>query len=600
MEEPAFIGEQKKMELEDDIIRQDTEIKTGEKAIKVDKDDILLDDSDIERIREEVISKDKEEEKIKEEKRANRRAIVSLALGVASWIGMITVIMPIVGGIWSIVDGCTALKGKTKYKKCAIWGIVLSVLLYASVFTICIYGFVSSSKWEEQLNAYIGNEQYTEAQAFIEDEYGIGTLSYVEKSAYLFELQGMYDEAVELWVEYCNNKYSPIDIPDSIINELNEYLDKHEANLSPNTIEKIHSLISSKEVAKAEEQAAKEAEERAAKEAEEQAAKEAEEQVAKEAEEQTAKEAFEIEEKTEKEEVEDVQTSVSDETYFEDEWIDQDSTGIMMYENRGFDSIADFTYQNTDKMNKLIKFYNEALEKDISQFVNVEYEIESILKGSMQYKQTMASTEYKYYGKIKNGLPDGQGIIVEYISNYGVYLPKVLGNFKKGQLDGYAINFAAEPIFQIISEGNYKNDERDGECTLYSSKLLDFDLGIDVDVDVIDQYQRYIRERKRNIDNMEPPIFIDVPLTPVYISSKGKLKDGEMTGDWIAYYVNGNTRSKMKMSGKSGKGTLYYLDGTIQYEGEIKDGKYHGKGTLYREDGSIEYKGKFKNGEIDN
>ena len=47
----------------------------------------------------------------------------------------------------------------------------------------------------------------------------------------------------------------------------------------------------------------------------------------------------------------------------------------------------------------------------------------------------------------------------------------------------------------------------------------------------------------------------------------------------------------------SGKGTTYYEDGTVEYKGEFKKGKYHGKGTLYDEDGNKVYSGKWKNGD---
>ena len=46
-----------------------------------------------------------------------------------------------------------------------------------------------------------------------------------------------------------------------------------------------------------------------------------------------------------------------------------------------------------------------------------------------------------------------------------------------------------------------------------------------------------------------------------------------------------------------GKGTTYYEDGTVEYKGEFKKGKYHGKGTLYDEDGNKVYSGKWKNGD---
>ena len=45
-------------------------------------------------------------------------------------------------------------------------------------------------------------------------------------------------------------------------------------------------------------------------------------------------------------------------------------------------------------------------------------------------------------------------------------------------------------------------------------------------------------------------------------------------------------------------GKLYNLEGSLIYEGEFKNGRYHGKGILYNSDGSVKYEGKFKNGDI--
>ena len=263
-----------------------------------------------------------------------------------------------------------------------------------------------------------------------------------------------------------------------------------------------------------------------------------------------------------------------DSAYIGDEWNYDESNQMsgMLYDERGFDLIINFPFQNTKETKKLIDFYEEILKATDSEFVNVEYGRKGLLDGSKQYKQTLDSTTYKYYGGMKNGLPNGKGIVVEYISNYGVYLPKVLGNFKKGQLDGYAINFSVEPIFQVISEGNYKKGEENGEYVIYSSKLLNYELGIDIDVEVIDQYQSYIRERKYATNSMET-ILIDVPLTPVYIFGTGKLKNGEMTGNWISYYVNGNIKSEIKMNGNEGKGTFYNMDGSVEYKGKFKNGE---------------------------
>lgn len=300
-EEIAIAEARKKVEKEKEAIRQDAEKKAREDAIRIAQEkarkNISSDDEEIKSealklVRDEAVQSAKREEerkqqeeadrKAKEEKKINQKAIVSLILGIASWISIPTVFLPLVLGVWAIVDGCKALKGKTKYKKSAIIGIVLPILFFILLIVgvaLVVMEYKKDLQKEAQLNSYIEKGQYVEAQEYIAQEYKVGTLSYVEKCAQVCELQGMYDEAVDLWVEYCINEYEPINIPDSRINKLNEYLDKHEAELRPETIEKVYNLINSKELAKAEEQAAK-----AAKEAEEQAvekAKEKEKQAAK-------------------------------------------------------------------------------------------------------------------------------------------------------------------------------------------------------------------------------------------------------------------------------------------------------------------------------
>ena len=70
---------------------------------------------------------------------------------------------------------------------------------------------------------------------------------------------------------------------------------------------------------------------------------------------------------------------------------------------------------------------------------------------------------------------------------------------------------------------------------------------------------------------------------------------GEATGlnvIWDAnlpavYIVEGSTEGK-----------LYYPDGTLMYEGQLKDGVMHGKGKLYREDGTLWYNAEFVDGDV--
>lgn len=84
-----------------------------------------------------IVIKDNDSD-ITEMKKVNRKAIISLILGIISWIGIITVIIPIIAGIWSLVDAIKALKGKTKYVKCAWIGLILSLLILIFLIAIII------------------------------------------------------------------------------------------------------------------------------------------------------------------------------------------------------------------------------------------------------------------------------------------------------------------------------------------------------------------------------------------------------------------------------------------------------------------------------
>jgi len=50
----------------------------------------------------------------------------------------------------------------------------------------------------------------------------------------------------------------------------------------------------------------------------------------------------------------------------------------------------------------------------------------------------------------------------------------------------------------------------------------------------------------------------------------------------------------MKNNVRNGKGKVFYKDGTLQYEGELKNDMYNGKGKYYK-DGTLIYEGEWKN-----
>jgi hypothetical protein len=76
--------------------------------------------------------------KSKKQKKNDSRGVWSLVLGIASWVGILTVVVPIICGIISIIQGSKALKNNTKHKICAIAGIILSILVFIFIIWSCI------------------------------------------------------------------------------------------------------------------------------------------------------------------------------------------------------------------------------------------------------------------------------------------------------------------------------------------------------------------------------------------------------------------------------------------------------------------------------
>lgn len=48
---------------------------------------------------------------------------------------------------------------------------------------------------------------------------------------------------------------------------------------------------------------------------------------------------------------------------------------------------------------------------------------------------------------------------------------------------------------------------------------------------------------------------------------------------------------------EDGKGSWYYNNGQIMYDGEFKKGKQNGTGSYYDESGNLIYSGEWKNGD---
>ncbi|MGB6129298.1 MAG: hypothetical protein WBG30_11160 [Psychrilyobacter sp.] len=135
---------------------------------------------------------------------------------------------------------------------------------------------------------------------------------------------------------------------------------------------------------------------------------------------------------------------------------------------------------------------------------------------------------------------------------------------------------------QIYSEGNYKNEKKEGEWIFYDSNNK--------------------------------------------IAAKGSYKEGEPFGEWIKYDYNGDIEYKenfenISLEKKSinpnqlqdkdetnyeeienlytGESITYYESGEIKSKASYKNGKLDGEAITYYKNGEIEYKGNYKDGILD-
>ena len=82
------------------------------------------------------------------------------------------------------------------------------------------------------------------------------------------------------------------------------------------------------------------------------------------------------------------------------------------------------------------------------------------------------------------------------------------------------------------------------------------------------------------------------------LAYEGYVKNGLPDGEGIRYYNNGNImyEGTFKEGEMTGKGILYDEQGNKVYEGEVKNGLPDGEGTAYYYSGKVYYKGYWKNG----
>ena len=295
---------------------------------------------------------------------------------------------------------------------------------------------------------------------------------------------------------------------------------------------------------------------------------------------------------------------------------------ITSAEITGYRTIFDCNYPKAfssqrKKILKLVKELNDELIDGTT--INLE------TKDEVSFKQTVDITEYKYFGDLKGGKPDGKGVIVQYYEDY-LFIPVQAGYFKNGKLDGYGMQINKDGIWR---EGEYKKGLLSGKGIGYNNWEIS-SVNLEHESDIRDNYwealqkkiEQKISQNSSLVDIINKGggfVFADFPVISPNVSEEGEYKRNQLDGDVKLYYSNYskttnsafkqiNSKSPygpLKYEGEAfddrmhGKGTLFNENGTICYKGEFKYGKYHGKGTLYNDDGSVKYKGKFKNGDVD-
>ena len=263
--------------------------------------------------------------------------------------------------------------------------------------------------------------------------------------------------------------------------------------------------------------------------------------------------------------------------------------------------------------NKIFKLMQSCEGKSLDDGIAIE--ADSGLFGPTTYKQTLDSykVDYIYFGDIKDGKPNGNGVLFG-DEDMGARYPFYAGGFKKGVPTGYGILFT---YGHVSEEGKFTDGELSGKGIHYSG-YIDA-----VGYSDFDYMNHFISE--------DDYIITFNYITPLpMVVYEGEFKKGEFKGKGKAYYAKASndvktlnistSKGEMKLDAfvplqdsnygalsyegefasslQDGKGTAYYSDGTKKYEGSWKRGKYDGKGTLYNKDGSVEYKGTFQNGDI--
>lgn len=188
---------------------------------------------------------------------------------------------------------------------------------------------------------------------------------------------------------------------------------------------------------------------------------------------------------------------------------------------------------------------------------------------------------FYYFGESKDGVPDGIGILFD-TARYDH--PVFGGTFDNGRVKGYGIIFDTV-TGEIVFESEKCEYKGDGEF-LANGMSIQYDNTWYSD-NFNDMHIQAFNEAGYNASDNIPSV-LSIPPSVIY---EGEMKESESSGKGQLYY------SIYRSGALSTEEILY---GPIEYDGDWKYDTFNGDGKYYKQDGSLEYEGQFRDGRIKN
>lgn len=220
-----------------------------------------------------------------------------------------------------------------------------------------------------------------------------------------------------------------------------------------------------------------------------------------------------------------------------------------------------------DKFNDERKEIAEEL-KDYDEVIALRKNDDGTLSVTKKQKDVWKNTYnegFYYVGELDDNRPDGIGAL--YKKEYGRkgLIPIYYGEWEEGMYNGYGQLFEIPHnsyMSRLRFEGTFEENKPNGRGIMYdiwgnnhdltSCKLTyaEFEEDFKHPMGKVKQFVNYVLRFEGEVD-----------------------EDGD------------------------GKGTEYYENGNVKYEGEFKNGSYHGDGVLYDKDGKKIYDGEWERGD---